>query len=348
MNPVKPGTDKAPTGQRLNISLSFANNKQRWQRAAFRINKIIKSIPSIKVAAEKTPKAKSSQKRDATLKANAAYVDSGLIMGMNKSELIKETDIMTNSARYEYQVDASLETYINSQFKSILEEEILSGSEFWTNRFFMTHYINEAMNDGVADSFESAVRISTGTDAAAMLELTSVTAQLASPAFQDRINMMNGRVFEMMSGLTADTRAQLRFTLSESMARGLGIRDITGLINNRLGVSMGRAERIARTEINNAYTNSYMQESEDLNKTTMGGSAWEIKQCHRSALSPTTRPTHAARHGTVSTMTEQLEWWAENGRINCLCSTLDVLVNKKTGKVLQSKMVGRMTAQRPR
>lgn len=349
-NPVIPKSSKYPTGQRINISLAFANNKDRWQRAAMKINNLIEQIPFIKTDVPKSeaPKIDKSQKRTKTLARNADYVVAGEVLGLKDKELEYDIDILTNAVKYEYQIDSSLMNIVNHRIDSILTEEILGGSKFWTDRFWMNYYVTQAADKGVEDSFNSALNITQGTESEQSLAVTSVRQQLQSPIYQDRLNMLNGRVFELMNGLTADTKAQLRFTLSESVVRGLGIRDIKGMINNRMGISMARAERIARTEINNAYTNAYMKESQELNDTYLKDDPWEIKQCHRSALIATTRTSHAFRHGTVSTVAEQLQWWGENGRINCYCATIDVLVHRKTGEILQKTMVDRMLSERPK
>jgi hypothetical protein len=150
-----------------------------------------------------------------------------------------------------------------------------------------------------------------------------------------------------MKGLTNDMTAQLRVTLTEGMARGMGIRDLKGMINNRLGIGMGRAERIARTEINNAYRGAYLSEADDLNETALKDDEWEIMQVHRSALAMSTRPTHGKRHSLMFTTRQQKDWWATGSNsINCLCSTLDVLVSKLTGEILQQKMIDRMAIQK--
>ena len=50
---------------------------------------------------------------------------------------------------------------------------------------------------------------------------------------------------------------------------------------------------------------------------------------HMSALAPTTRADHAARHGNLYTPQEAREWWARDANsINCRCSVTEVLVNE--------------------
>lgn len=351
MNPLQVGTKTHPTGQALNTALAFAENKRLWQGAAKRINDVIDLMPVVarEVPDDEAPTVRKDEKRTARLTnhlADSRYIWANKSFEIPPKMVANELLTLNKSYRYEYLLDADTMARTMAIIEQILTNDFLGGSNFWTSRFWLTGYIESAAVDGTSDSFESALRITEGTEAAAPLSMLSVQQQLSSPAYLDRLRLAHGRVFEEMQGLTSEMKSQLRLTLTEGVARGVGVRDLKGMINKRLSVGMVRAERIARTEINKVYTDAYMSESVDLNNTALKESAWVIMQCHRSALSPTTRKTHGARHGKVSTVQQQLDWWAEHGRINCLCSTLDVLVNKESGEVLQKKMVERMKEQR--
>ena len=66
-----------------------------------------------------------------------------------------------------------------------------------------------------------------------------------------------------------------------------------------------------------------------------------------SALSPTTRKTHASRHGIVHTETEDEVFYSKDGNtIFCLCSQSPILTNTKTGEIVQEKLLSRMEKQR--
>lgn len=352
MNPLKIGTKSHPTGQQLNVSLAFKLNKSNWQRAAKKINDVIKRLPFDKKEVDKdnAPTVSKSQKRTAMLTNfldNAQYITNSHALGVKEEEIHNELSFMANAVRYDYAVDAQLMSQTMTAIDMILIQDILGGSDFWTVRFFLNSFIESASNDGVVSSLESAKRITSGTSAEAVTATITAQSQLQAPQYLKRIELVNGRVFENMNGLTSEIKAQLRQTLTEGMARGLGTRDLTGMINRRLSVGMVRAERIARTEINRAYTTAYMDEATELNETALQDSEWLIKQAQRSALSSTTRASHADRHGGIFTAEEMANWWATDGNgINCLCSVMDVLVNKVTGEVLQSNMITSMKEQR--
>ncbi len=102
-----------------------------------------------------------------------------------------------------------------------------------------------------------------------------------------------------------------------------------------IGIEQGRANRIARTEITTALRRARWDEhdsaSDDLGLNVM--------LLHLSALSPTTRQTHALRHGKLYTSEEVRDWYSINGNaINCKCSQVTVLVDEK-GVPLNSSVI---------
>ena len=164
------------------------------------------------------------------------------------------------------------------------------------------------------------------------------------------MELVAGRTFNDMANLSDQMVNDMRFILAQSIADGIGGRDVAKRIQKKLWPEKGgyryRAERIARTEINAAYAQSYLEVNEDLNENVYDKGGFEAKIMHISALSATTRKTHAARHGQIFTSDEQAIWWTEDGnRINCLCSVTTVLVDKETGKPLQSRLVKKAIEQ---
>lgn len=352
MNPLLPGNDRQPTGQALNIKSAFKANSIRWRHAAQQIKRAVERLPfsRISVPDDEAPKVRKEDKRTAILtnmECKSSWFARNAEFEYAVMGLEQEVQIFQNAYLYQYEVDAGLMDRTMDIVGAILQQDLLDGSDFWTSRFWLTAHIADAFEDGTLESFDSAVRITDGTPVESSMAIFDARQMLATPAYQDRLRLVHGRVFEEMKGLTAEMKSQLRLVLTESIARGVGIADITGMINKRLAVGMVRAERIARTEINRAYRQAYMDEATELNNTALKDDEWMIMQMHRSALSPTTRKHHAQRHGRVFTAEQQRNWWAEDGNaINCLCSTLDVLVNKKTGQILQKKLQERMIKQR--
>ena len=91
--------------------------------------------------------------------------------------------------------------------------------------------------------------------------------------------------------------------------------------------------RIADTEINKAYNDTRLNAVELAAERT----GLRAGVLHISALLPTTRDNHAARHGLVYTPQEQMQWWnTGSNRINCKCSTESVLVDNE-GRVVDTE-----------
>ncbi|MDB4306052.1 phage head morphogenesis protein, partial [bacterium] len=281
-----------------------------------KIRRLVAQLPRTLEPGEDS-KALKSEKRKATLKANRAYT---------------------------WQVDNYLMDRTMATIRQILTGSLLSGDTSWSNRWWMNGHLDSAYEQGTLQSFYSAQLITRGVDSPSTnaLQILNADAQLQTQPYLSRLQLVHGRVFEDMLGLTGDMVSDLRRTLTDGMARGLGIRDVSGMINDRVGVGLSRAKRIARTEINRAYTNAYMDESEELNEN-LKEDQYSIRQMHVSALIPdVTRKSHSDRHGGIYTRKEQLKWWdSGSNRLNCLCSVIDVLVDLKTGKSIQQSLIDR-------
>ncbi len=318
-NPRLPRNDADPTG--LGPSRRRADKRvtKLMQKAARDIRSLVARLPYEIVKGEDS-KALKSETRKVSLVANR---------------------------QYSWQVSGFLMDQTTNSIRQILMDALTSGSSNWTNRWWMNAFIDPSIERGTLDSFYSAQAITKGIDSASTnaLAIAQADAQLQTPRYLSRLQLVHGRVFEDMHGIVGDTVAQLRRVLTDGMGRGLGIKDISGMINSRIGVGLSRARTIARTETNKAYTDAYMNESDELNKS-LAEDDYSIRQMHVSALTDTTRRTHAERHGTIHTSTEQKKWWDSGSeRINCYCSVIDVLINLKTGESIQQPLIDRTRAR---
>lgn len=314
-----------PTGLAFLRQRAIRQIRRRFRLSAKRIRALVDDIPHTTESVPGDDKASlpASDKRTATL--------------------------LSNATNYTWLIDDILMEQTADQIRSILGRDILDGNDRWSNRWFLSDFIGDAHAEGTAASIESAKRITDGVIspvAASQLALVTTGATLLSTPYLRRIGLIQGRIFEEMKGLTSEMTADLRRVLTESMMQGVGIRDIKGAINKQVGFGMVRAERIARTEINRALRTGYMDEAKEINRDILADDDWKIMQMHVSALSPTTRMSHAARHGGIYTEAQQQKWWSEGANsIECLCHTADVLQNKKTGEILQQVFVDRTKAR---
>ncbi len=178
----------------------------------------------------------------------------------------------------------------------------------------------------------------------------TVEETLISAPYRTRIALLRARIFEEMRGFSDQLRTELARTLADGMARGQSPRVIARTIKARIGVralddgsttgARARAERIARTEINVAHRRAIWEEDAQTNAEGI-----RTRLLWVSALSATTRPTHASRHGHTYTRAEVQEFYARDGNaINCKCTQVAILVDEK-GKPLSDALPGKLQLQ---
>ena len=159
---------------------------------------------------------------------------------------------------------------------------------------------------------------------------------LSSRPYLDALRGVYVENFAVIKTLSNRTSDQVIQQLNSGMRSGLTPTEIAKNVTGRFDVSKSSAERIARTEVNKAYTNAKM------NAVRMAAEQTGLRAgvIHISALTSTTRAGHARRHGLIFSVADQMRWWdtAENGsaRINCLCSIRSVLIDSN-GKVVQKE-----------
>lgn len=240
-------------------------------------------------------------------------------------------EVTTNDARYainervyEYQIDAE-------ELRRIIRE--------------LQRRTGEAPTDEVIAAVRQTYQEGTGLAVEALRGLTDeytreLTAVLQSQPWLRRAALIESRVFETMEGFTGDTGRDLARALSEAVEIGQNPMELKKTIRRRFDVSDSRAERIARSEITQAYRRGRLDESEDARERL----GIRTMMVHISALAPTTRADHAARHGNLYTPQEAREWWARDANsINCRCSVTEVLVNED-GQPTTPELVERIRA----
>lgn len=218
--------------------------------------------------------------------------------------------------RYEYLIDPiQLDAIVQEIRRRTLDPSVANA---------MIREVRGAYEQGTGDEVRNLVSISDGQ------YTREVTQVLRSQPWQQRVALIQSRVFEEMQGFQGDTGQDLARVLRSGVENGLNPRDVAEDIRDRFGVSQSRAERIARTEINQAYRRARLDEDEDANQRLgiRTGLLWF------SALSPTTRPNHAARHGRVYTQDEVRKFYSEGSeQINCKCSQSSVLLDDEGNPV---------------
>lgn len=231
--------------------------------------------------------------------------------------------------RYTFELDTTMLSMLLDN-ASIMVDEIL-GANNETGFWFWTEYVNVAYQRGTAQEFANLSQQS----AVYAAGQESVSAILLSEPYRRRLMLVRTRVFEEMKNLSATVKADMARILTDGLGRGQNPLEIAKRLTEQTNIELSRANRIARTEITTALRRSRMDESDEAEEQY----GIQTRQMHISALSPTTRATHAARHAHLYTTEEQREWWSVNANsINCKCSTISVLVDEE-GNPLSNTIV---------
>lgn len=247
-------------------------------------------------------------------------------------ERIPRTEVVTNSAglavnRYEYQIDLSQLERLTAEMARRLGD--LPNDQVW-------QAVREAYEQGTGDE---VVNISSITD-----EYTrDVTQVIQSDPWQRRVALTRSRVFEEMRTFEGDTANDLGRVLSQAVQDGRSPMEVTKTLRERFGVSRSRAERIARTEITQAYRRARWDEDEDANQRLgiRTGLLWI------SAFAPASRSWHMALNGDIVDQDFVREFYSESrNSVNCMCSQVSVLLNDD-GTVATPGVVDRVKKAAP-
>jgi len=213
--------------------------------------------------------------------------------------------------RYTFDLDTSLLSMLLENASALVDEILYGGNE--TNFWFWRDYVNQAYQRGTAQEFASLSQQSTvyATGRENLQQL------LLSEPYQRRLLLVRTRVFEEMKNLSARTKSDMARILTDGMGRGQNPRDIAKRLTEQTGMEIGRAKRIARTEITTALRRARWDESDEAEAQY----GIMTRQMHLSALSPTTRRKHALRHAHLYTTEKVRDWYSVDGNaINCKCT----------------------------
>lgn len=245
-------------------------------------------------------------------------------------ENIPATPITANRA-YSFRLDGPTLTSMLADVNLFVDFILLEGGA--SNLWFYEAYVSVAAVRGAAQEHAN-LSAQSPVYRAGRQTLQQITG---SEPFILRMSLLAAREFEEMQGLAGSVKADMARVLTDGMARGQNPRTIARTLQEQTGINARRANKIARTEIGAALRRARLDEADDARKEFNLVSL----EMHQSALSPTTRATHAARHGNLYTTDQQRDWWSEDGNaINCKCSSITVLVDED-GKPLVPEIIER-------
>ncbi|WP_368082376.1 phage minor head protein [Klebsiella oxytoca] len=236
-----------------------------------------------------------------------------------KAALDKIPSSLAVNVRYEYQLNPTLLSIILNDAIYLVDQVLLDGNEYG---LWFYEYVDLAAEKGTGQSFANLSQQSPAY-AAGRESLASI---LASDPYQQRMALVHARVFEEMKGLSAEVKRDMARVLTDGVGRGLNPREVARNLTEQVGIEKRRANRIARTEVTTALRRAKWDEDDEAQELY----GLKTRLLHISALSPTTRQTHAARHAHLYTNEEVREWYARGANsINCKCTQQSVLVDDK-------------------
>ncbi len=150
------------------------------------------------------------------------------------------------------------------------------------------------------------------------------------PIHRDALEFLFTRSYETLEGWTDTLARETRQILVDAVEAGKGIREVTREIRDRIGVSRRRAERIARTEVNQAYSRSSLTANQRAREETgIDIKVRWITAIVKTAKGNPVRHNHARLHGLVIEPEEAAQVKREDG-VYCRCALAPVVPGTNT------------------
>lgn len=221
--------------------------------------------------------------------------------------------------KYQFNVDEFMFDTIGDEVDNLVDRIILEGGD--ERRLWLSNgYVEPAYQQGTGMAHANLALQS----AAYKLSRPELIDILMSPAYRTRLGYIRGREFEEMKAYSAGMKNRFRTILLDGMAQGINPELIAERITEQTGTDIVSARRIARTEITTALRRSRLDESED----AMQRLGLPVMMMQISALSSTTRLSHALRHAKLFTIAQMRDWMSTSpNMINCKCTFVEVMVD---------------------
>ncbi len=222
---------------------------------------------------------------------------------------------------------------LNLALQQAVERWIASGREP-AYSFWWAPYDADATRLGSAQAVAALSKVSEAYKAA-----RSISDVLFSEAYRNRLAMAQIKSYEHWTGLAASAKADLAQVIGRAVVDGKNPRAVRTEIVERLDVSRAKAKQYAQTDITDTLRMARLAEDEHA-EAELGirtGELWT------SALLPTTRESHAARHGKVYTREQVREFYGRDGnRYRCHCSVTTALLDAEGRPILSDTLKASM------
>lgn len=239
-----------------------------------------------------------------------------------------------NAGAYVYDMSATQLADLLQRVQIILDDALLEGG---SRNLWALSYVSDGYERGTLQAFTNL-----SVQSPIYEQQTTLAQLLSSPAYQNQVAAAYVSTYSDWLLESDRARGDLANVISDAIGRGINPRETARIVSKRLDVSMARAKNMAQTEQVGALRKAQWLET-DWAKERLGLNTAIL---WLSALKPTTRSWHAARHGHTYT-TEQVEaFYAERGnRYHCYCANVPVILGSD-GKVVNTGLVDRLADER--
>ena len=266
-----------------------------------------------------------------------------------KATIINDFLIDAKTVFYEYEITDIETAQLGKYIEGIINNELLeTQTGDMPYNWYWKDNIELSYRQGTAEELVNYNQLISAAAVAGVLvkglspRPVPIEQVLLSQNYREALNKVYVSNFESVKTLSQRTSSQVMQQINAGIDAGDTPTVISKNISERFNVARSSAKRIADTEINKAYTDSKLN-ANDIAAAETGLRSGVI---HISALTTTTRNTHAARHGNAYTTIDQRQWWDSNAnRINCKCSITSVLIDSK-GKVVQTETQEKIKAEK--
>lgn len=239
-----------------------------------------------------------------------------------------------NAGTYIYDMSAPQLADLLQRVQLILDDYLLEGG---SNNLWALQYVAAEYERGTHQAFTNL-----SVQSPIYEQQTTLQQLLSSAAYQNQVAAAYVSTYSDWLLESDRARGDLANVISDAIGRGINPKETARIISKRLDVSMARAKNMAQTEQVGALRKAQWQET-DWARERLGLNTAVL---WLSALKPTTRSWHAARHGRTYTTEEVEAFYAENGnRYHCYCSQIPVILDD-SGKVVNTGLIDKLAAER--
>ena len=239
-----------------------------------------------------------------------------------------------NAGKFIYDMTSAELASLLQIVQTILDDALLDGGSqnLWALEYVTAEYERGTLNAYTNLSVQSPVYASQ----------TTLMQLLSSPAYQNQIASTYISTYSDWKGISDTARADLANVIADSIGRGINPRETASIVSKRLDVSMAKAKNIAQTEQVGALRQAQRNET-DWAKDRLGLNTAIL---WISALKPTTRSWHRARHGKTYTTEEVADFYSQGGNsYNCYCANVPCLLDDD-GKLFNEGLSDKLAAER--